>query len=558
ASGKLTHWTVGQVIEFTRLGLGEALHMPANKIRVLSPEFVGGSFGGKSGVSTYDVCASLMSMRLGKPVKLVLSREEVFMATVSRHPMIRESEIGLKKDGTIVAWREKIIMDSGAYGRISEWIAQITQGVLPGPYKIPNIWIDTYIVYTNKPVCSAFRGFGNPQAVFARESLIDIAAEKMGMDRIVLRLKNTIRPEDIPFTASTGAIVRSCAIEECIKKATEAIGWDKERKPHTGVGLACEVQCTSGKLGSDYASAELTVAPDGSVIVRTGVTDLGQGLLTALTQIAAEELEMPMERITVFPADTETSPPDVGVHGSRSAYTTGSAVKYAAAEAKKKLLKIASIMLKVSLENLVIEKGKIHDKNDPNKAVGFGEVIGAAYFAFGEPITGHGLWVTAADECNDDGYGNRTEAYSFGAEAAEVEVDPETGQVKVNRYVAAHDIGKALNVDIVEGQIQGGIAQGIGYALSEGLFYDSKTGQPLNTLLRDYRVPLADDLPDIQPIIVESVHPTGPYGNKGVGEASVNCAAATIANAICNATGVRITDLPITPEKVLRALKEKT
>ncbi|MFC2019293.1 xanthine dehydrogenase family protein molybdopterin-binding subunit [Chloroflexota bacterium] len=555
-SGRLTHWTIGQVIEFTRLGLCETLHLPTNKVRVISPEAVGGSFGGKGQVATHDACTALMSLALGKPVKLVLSREEMFMGTASRHPIIRDSEIGLKQDGTITAWRENIIMDSGAYGRLGEWIALITQGLAPGPYKIPHIWIDTAIVYTNKPVSASFRGFGNPQATFARESILDMAAREMGLDPIELRLKNTIKTEDLPFTTSTGSIVRSCGIDECITKVTGAIGWEKPRKAYSGVGMACMAHCTSMKLGADYAAAEISVAPDGSAIVRTGATDLGQGLLTTLGQIAAEELGLPLEGFTVLPADTDISPPDVGVHGSRSAFTTGAAVKYAAVEAKQKLIGVAARMLEVPPESLVARPGEIYNKDDPSQALTIKEALRAAYFAVGEPITGHGLWVTKAGFFDADGYGNFTPAYPFGAEAARVEVDPETGQVRVTGYAAAHDVGRALNPDIVEGQIQGGVAQGIGYALSEGLFYD-ETGEPLNTMLRDYKVPAADELPDIQAIIVESIEPDGPFGNKGVGEVSLNCAAAAIVNAIANAIGVRITELPITPAKILRALKTK-
>jgi len=295
--------------------------------------------------------------------------------------------------------------------------------------------------------------------------------------------------------------------------------------------------------------------------VRTGNSDIGQGLYTVLAQVAAEELGIPMEKVTVVGADSEVTPPDMGCYASRSAVVTGSAMKRAAAEAKKKLFRIAGKMLEVDPEDLQARQGKIYVK-DLSKAVAIEDVTRAAYFTNIDgdagPVLGRGIWASQTERQNEDGYGNFAPVYAFAASAVEVEVDPEMGQVKIIKYVTAHDVGRALNVDTVEGQIHGAAGQGIGYGiLEEGVNYDKKTGQPLNPSIMDYKVPTAVDLPDIQPIIIETIDPDIPLGNKGVGEPALICAAPAIANAIHDAIGVRIKELPITPVKILRALKEK-
>ncbi len=563
ASEKLTHWTPTQSVFMTRLDLAEALNMPASRIRVIVPEAIGAGFGSKIWTFPHDVCAALMSKKLGKPIRIILTREEEFIAVRTRNPFTIHAEVGLKKDGTIVAWREKAIMDIGAYADWTPYVAIHSQALTPGPYKIPNIWIDTLPVYTNKSISGAFRGFGNPQATFARESLIDIAAEHMGIDRIELRLRNIIKPGDLPYTTSTGLVVRSCGIEECIKKATDAIGWSKKRKPYTGVGLACMIHDTGNNLdGADFSSATLEIAADGSVIVSTGNSDIGEGLYTLLAQISAEELGIPMERVTLIGADSEVTPADLGCYASKSAFLTGSAVKGAAKEAKEKLFRIAAKMLEINPDDLIAKGGKIYVK-DLSTAIPIEDVARAAYFTpidgAAGPIIGRGFWASQTVPPNENGYGNYSAAYPFAATAVEVEVDTRTGEVRITKYVTAHDVGRALNVSTVEGQLQGGAGQGIGFGLfEEGLSYDGKTGQPLNPSIMGYNVPTAMDLPDIQLIIAETLDPAIPFGNKGVGETGLICAAAAIANAISDAIGIRIKSLPITPEKILEALKEKT
>ncbi|MBI4187549.1 MAG: xanthine dehydrogenase family protein molybdopterin-binding subunit [Chloroflexi bacterium] len=566
-TGKLTHWVPSQMIFFNRLDLARALNMPLNKVRVIAPDGIGGAFGSKCTTASHDICAALMSRRLGRPVKFILSREEEFLATISRHPFIRDAEIGLTKDGTIVAWRERTIQDIGAYADIGQWTGVVTLASTPGTYKIPNVWADNYLVYTDKSNSGAYRGFGNPQATFARESLLDIAAGQMGMDPLELRLKNIIKPADLPYTTSNGLIVRSCGMEECLKKAAEAIGWGSKRKANTGVGLSCTINWGGDKGGDKnlfdacFGSALVEIAVDGSVTVRTGNSDIGQGLYTTLAQIAAEELGIPLDRVTVVGADSDTTPPDMGCYASRSALVTGSAMKRAASEAKETLLKVASKMLEVDPEDLMAKRGKIQVK-DLSKSLPIEEVARAAYFTNmggdAGPIIGRGVWTSQTVPQNADGYGNFVPAYAFAAHAAEVEVDPATGTVRITRYVTAHDTGRVINVHAVEGQIHGATGQGIGYGmLEEGLTYDSQDGHLRTPSIMEYKLPTAADLPDMQTFIVEAIDPDIPLGNKGVGEPGIICPAAAIANAIYDAVGVRIKDLPITPVKIMRALQEK-
>lgn len=566
-TGKLTHWASTQIPYFLCLGLSEALNIPASKVRVINAEAgCGGGFGSRASALPYDYCSAIMSIKLGKPVKMVLSREEEFMATSTRHPMIRESRIGLRKDGTIVAYKEKVILDTGAYGTWVSWVAALTLSTAPGPYKIPNIWIDAYSVYTNTSVSGAFRGFGNPQATFVRESLLDIAAKGMGIDPVEIRLRNIIKTEDLPYTTSTGLIVRSCGIEECINKVADAVGWKEKKKPYTGVGLATLIHWSSAKGSreedpTDFGSVELELVADGSAIVRTGLSELGQGLYTVLAQIAAEELGILIENVTVVGADTGVTPPGVGSYASRTTLIDGSSLKIATDIVKEKLFRIAGKMLEAPQDILTAKQGKIYVKEDPSKAVSIADVAYAAYFTDIDggagPISATGTYISKAEALDDDGCGDYVSASAFLANAVEVEVDTETGQVKLTRFVTAIDAGRIINLGGVEGQLQGGGAQGIGYALLEDTIYDKKTGRPLNPSLLDYKVPTAPDIPTLEAITVETIDPAIPLGTKGAGELAMVSPAPAIANAIYNAIGIRFKELPITPAKVLRALKEK-
>jgi CO/xanthine dehydrogenase Mo-binding subunit len=562
--GKLTHWTDTQKNCFIRDTLSFMFHIPSSKVRVLNPEGIGGGFGGKDEIFPHQIITSMMSIKLGKPVKMVYSREEVFMATRTRHPFIREAEVGLKKDGTIVAWREKITMDCGAYRGYGQWVCLLSQIITGGPYKIENIWIDSNIVYTNKSPAGAYRAFGNPQATFVRESILDKAAREMGIDYKELMLKNTIKEKDLPYTNSRGQIINSCGVDECIKRAADAIGWNKKRKTNTGIGLASTYHWSSAKnlMNCDFAVVQVNLNPDGSAIVHCGSVDYGQGLYTVIAQIVADGLGINIDMVKIVGNDTENTPYSIGVWGCRGALVEGSATKYAVDDVKRQVLDGASKLLGIPVNDLYLKEQKVYSKSNPKKSMLLRDVSYELHFngidkLGGKPIIGQGVWRSDTTPFDLDGIANPIPAYGFGVHAAEVEVDPETGKVKILNYVIAHDVGRALNWAIVEGQLQGGVAHGIGYALFEETYYDEKTGQPINPFLIDYKVPSAEDCPDIEPIIIETIDPVIPLGNKGVGEFSLVCAAPALANAIFDAVGVRMKELPITAEKILKALKEK-
>ncbi|WP_309493295.1 xanthine dehydrogenase family protein molybdopterin-binding subunit [Candidatus Hecatella orcuttiae] len=561
-SGKLTHWSSTHTPHILRLDLAGTLGLPESKVRVTKPEGMGGGFGIKSDYPL-DACAALLSMKTGKPVKMVLSREEE-MLTRTRHPMIMEMEIGVGKDGKITALRNRAILDTGAYASFGLGVAYMAQAFTVGPYKIPNLWIDSYIVYTNKAPSGAFRGFGNPQVTFARESLLDIAAHEMGMDPVEFRRINLIKPEDLPYTTANGLIINSCGIEECLTKALEAVGREK-LKPNQGIGVSCAMTWTGGKwlpgFDADYSSAIVQVNEDGTAMLFTGSCDLGTGLYTVLAQIVAEELGIPMENISVVAADTDATPPCLGAWGSRSATMAGSAVKLAAADAKKRMLEVAAEILETPSESLEVGGGKIFVKDDPDRAVTVGEVASTAYFSKKRgivgPIIGRGVYDPPSVPFDENGCGNCCATYGFAAHAVLVEVSPETGHVKLVKYVTADDVGRALNPEIVEQQLQGGTAQGIGYGLFEGLVYNAESGHPFNPNFTDYKIPTAADLPDIQSLIVETIDPVTLLGQKGVGESGMVTSAPAIANAVYNAVKVRIKELPITPEKIMEALRKR-
>ena len=561
---KLTLWTDTQKNCFIRDTLSFMFNIPSSKVRVLNAEGVGGGFGGKDEIFPHQIISSLMSIRLHKPIKMIYSREEVFMATRTRHPFIREVEVGLRKDGKIVAWKEKIVMDCGGYRGYGEWVCLLSQIITGGPYKIDNIWIDSKLVYTNKCPSGAYRAFGNPQASFVRESILDKAAREMGIDYKELMLKNTIKKEDLPYTNSRGQIIHSCGVDECIKRAADAIGWNEKRKPNTGIGLASTYHWSSAKnlMNCDFAMIQINLNPDGSAIVHCGSVDYGQGLYTVIAQIVADGLSINIDMVKIVGNDTENTPYSLGVWGCRGALVEGSATKFAVDDVKKQLLEGASKLLGIPASELYLKDQKVQSRSKPSKSISLKDVACELHFngideLGGKPIIGQGVWRSNTTPFNLDGIANSIPAYGFGAHAAEVEVDPETGKIEILNYAIAHDVGRALNWAIVEGQLQGGVAQGIGYALFEDTCYDSKTGKPSNPYLIDYKVPSAEDCPDIEPIIIETIDPVIPLGNKGVGEFSLVCAAPALANAIFDAVGARINELPITSEKILKVLKEK-
>ena len=538
-SGNLTVWETTQIPFGARQWLSKILDVPLNKIRIIS-RYVGGAFGGKNDVSRYLFLAALASRKAHRPVKIVYTREDEFLLSPTRHPMVFHMKVGVKNDGTITAMQIKAIVDTGNIASVGP--AQTAMlpflGIVP-QYTHPNFKYEGYCVYTNYINSGSYRGWGAPEISFAIESVLSTIAQKLDIDPIEFRLKNII-PD--PGGAA------SVSLQECVTKGTEKIGWYEKWKGYVtpvevngskkrGLGMAL----TKHDYGIGLSSAIVKINEDGSVHFLTGTMDPGTGSNTSQAQLVAEELKVPLENVTVTNTDTETTPYDLGSYGSRTMCAGGTVAKAAAAKAKHKLFEIAAPMLDVTSDALDIGDGRVFISAEPEKGVSIAEVASKSVI-IGE-AGGSVLPETSALQ-------------SLGAQFAEVEVDTETGQVEVLKMVAVHDVGKAINPECVEGQIVGCIKQGIGYALSEEFIRDPKTGATLNPSYLGYEVYSWLDMPKIDCIIVEITDPNRltPYGCRGGGEAPLTTPHTAIINAIHNAIGIRFKELPVTPDKVLRAL----
>lgn len=549
-----------------RATLAKILRLPLNKVRVKAT-LIGGGFGGKldPGVEHFT---AVLAQKTGRPVRLVWTREEEMLAAAPRMPSRSRIKTGVMNDGTIVARKAEVWVDAGGYAGDSPVIATVTTMMAAGPYKIPNLELHGYAVYTNKANAGAYRGPGGPQTVFAVESQMDIIAEKLGMDPLELRLKNIVHDGDL---GPTGQVLTHVGLEEAIRRVAECIDW-KSRKtgPYRGVGMACSWWTTTA--GSACAYVKLN--EDGTIGLITGATEIGSGAVTAgVAQILAEEMGVDMEDLVLVTADTDATPYDFGAQGSRTVFNVGNAVRRAAEDCKRQILEAASTVLEAPVEELELRDKHVWVKGSAERRVSLAQIGEMSIWAMapghvvgkapeqgswaGGAIIGRGTFLATPTEYDASSVQSHMypafNAPTFYCHAAEVEVDPLTGEVQVLRYVAAHDVGKAINPEYIEGQFRGGAAQGLGYALSEEIVY--KGGRVLNPNLTDYKMPTALDVPDIECIIVEAGSDEGPYGAKGVGEPSVIPSGALIANAVAAATGVRIRRLPLTAERVYRALQ---
>lgn len=546
--GKLTLWTSTQIPFRVRFVLAKVLGMSEGNIRIIMPQ-IGGGFGAKQEVGIEPLCA-LLARKAGRPVKLELSRTEEFSTTTTRHASIMDLKMGAKKDGTLVAMDGRLILDTGAYVAHGLGVATLASISFTSIYRCPNLRYEARVVYTNHPIAGALRGFGQFQVLFPIESQMDMLAEKLGMDPLEIRLKNHILVGEID--PRTRYVIESCGLPECIEEGSRRISWQekrhvpKEGKLKRGVGMACIMDVSGAKpFLPEQSAAMIKLNEDSSVTLLTGVADSGQGIRTALAQIVAEELGIGVEQVHVTAGDTEITPFDLGNYASRTTYVAGMAVRKAALEVKRQLLEVAAEMLEARADDLEWEAGRVYPKGSPQSARSVAQVARYAQHTKAISIIGA---ATHQPPHNAPG---------FEAHFTEVEVDTETGRVKVLKVVAANDIGKAINPQDCEGQIEGGVLQGIGFALGEELTFD-ESGRPINPRFSEYQVPGPDGLPEIEPIIVESNEPSGPYGAKGIGDIVVTAMAPAIANAIYNATGARIRSLPFSPEKVLAALKDSS
>jgi len=558
-SGKYTIYMNTQTLFNARYRIATALGVPETDVRIIQSA-VGGGFGGKSCDDNNALVAAVLARKARKPVKLINTREEEFLAGCRpRVFMTINVKLGFKKDGRIRAKHIKVIADNGAYSAKAPAITGVAAMRHDTCYKYSDVKTEALLVYTNKIPTGAFRGFGNPSAEWAVEQAIDLGAHELGIDPIEIA---RINAAETGYVSPHGNRVTSCELKQCLDMTEKMIDWKAKRankQPNTGLGLACTVHVSGKRHFGDYdgSSATIKINEDGKALILSGEGECGQGVHTAMCQIAAEELGVPVEDVEISRADTDLTTFCLGAFASRLTYVSGNAVKNAATNVKQQLFDQAAEMLEANPQDLISRDGKIFVKGaEGGKSLTVSDVARARLFRHnGAPIVGSGSFDADSVLPDSTRFGNESGAYNYGSQAAQVHVDPETGKVTILQFVVASDCGTVIYPLGAEGQVEGGLAQGIGYALTEGLQIEE--GKPINPNFSDYRIPSMRDMPPLQHAFAESYEPTGPFGAKGLGELNMDPTAAVINNAIFDAVGVRIKTLPITPEKILRALKEK-
>jgi 4-hydroxybenzoyl-CoA reductase alpha subunit len=558
--GNLTIWTSTQSPYYVRKEVSHVLGLPISKVIVREIQ-AGGGFGSRSKVCEDEAISAFLALKTGCPVKITYNRQEEFSCTRVRLPFKIWIKTGVKKDGTLLAREVKAVADKGAYCQFGPAIVTYAEGVVSSLYRVPNVQYEIYLVYTNKHYGGPFRGFGAPQVTFAIESQMDMIAKKLEMDPMELRLKNANRSGE---TTPCGWKITSCGFTECICKAAEISGWVNKRKllkdngdVVRGIGMASGIHLSGAKVfaDGDYSGAIIKVFEDGFIQVYKGSPDMGTWSNTTIAQIVAEAMNVPFEKVHVISMDTEVTPTDLGSFASRVIFIHGNASLKAALKVKRKLLEAAASVLESNVEDFEISDGWIHIKGKPDKGISYGDAVKNCKDRLCSFVMDEYHYDPPSEVLDrQTGYSNISAAYTFATQIAEVEVNKRTGLVRVVGFTAAHDVGRAINPTAVEGQIQGGVAQGIGFALLEGFCYQE--GKVLNPNFRDYRIPTAKDIPPIQTILIETDDPEGPFGAKGVGELSLNPTAAAIANAVYDAIGIQIKNLPILPEKIYGKLKD--
>ena len=541
----------------SRRSVAAALKLDLNRVEIIQAT-LGGSFGGKDEVMTSMCCrAALLALATGKPVKMVNSREESMLESYKRHPYVLYYKWGAKRDGSITAMEARCIADGGAYASMSPFVTWRSVVQATGPYYCENVKTDVFAVYTNNNYTGAMRGFGSPQVNFAIESMMDELAEKVGKDPLEIRLQNGFR--DGAITATRQKLTHKVSLTEVLTKAAEAGNFQAKWKQHRaapaapkkrGIGLACSYRGVSlGAEGVDAAGAVVSVQTDGSVIVSSGITDMGQGAQTQMSQIAAEVLGLSMDRIRFLNTNTSRVPDSGPTVASRGTIMGGSAAKKAAEVVRATLLGVGAEMVKAAPDDCDLADNHLVERRTGERLASFTEVA-AECFRRGKPMYGLG-WHKAPPTSwhEEEGKGEAYFTFVYGANVAEVEVDTETGKVDVLNFVSCHDVGKAINRNAVLGQFYGGVAMGLGYGLLEEFDYDDAVPKQVN--FDEYLIATSMDVPSIQAIIVENADEAGPFGAKSVGEPTNELAAPAIVNAICNATGKRLYEIPATLERVL-------
>jgi 4-hydroxybenzoyl-CoA reductase alpha subunit len=563
-SGKATLWGNKQSPYIVNRKLAMALGLPPSKVRIIQT-YVGAGFGSaRSDPFALDFCALMLSKETGKPVKFVYTMEDVLVMGEMRHPFFMKSKTGMTRDGYIKAIQMHAIADGGAYSTIGPVSIALPAFFIDIPYRVQNVKYDGYRVFTNKGFCGSLRGHCIAQLRWALGQQLDMMCEDLGLDIAEVSIRNALRRGD---ETPGGYKITSCAFEECVEKAAEASGW-KEKKGnlprYRGIGMGTSSFITGVKLsGHNSASCIVKLNEDGSASVLTGATDIGQGSSTIVAQVVAEVLGLSLNDVTINAGvDTDFTPVDPGTYGSRVTFYSGNAAKMAAEDAKKQIVELASKIFKVPPEEIVLQDRRVFPKANPEKAWRMDALIRHSEHKMGKEsksIIGKASYDSGVDFIDfKTGKGNISPAYTFAADVVELEVDPETGRITVLNAVGAHDIGKALNPVLCAGQLDGAWVQAMGQIFFEELHRDKKDGHVLNPSFLDYKMPTSMDIPlNNTHIFVESIDPDGPFGAKEVGEGASVAIFPAIGNALYDAIGVRMTDLPITAEKLLKAIKKK-
>jgi CO/xanthine dehydrogenase Mo-binding subunit len=577
ADGGMTIWAGRQSIYRIRGHFCAAFNLPPSKVRIIGSYYVGGGFGNKAMLRGEPICA-LLALKTRRPVRLAFTRDEMFSSGATREPMVVFIKDGVKQDGTLIARQMRVLLNNGSYADSCPIVTRNCTFGITGDYNIPNLRVDSYAVYTNEPQTTPFRGFGSTQVLWAIESHMDMLAEELGMDAVEFRKRNLLKEGDIN---ANGEIVHSFGSKECLEKVAEALEWDKpcvqEEGPwRRGKGLA---------LGNKYsvaptsAMAIVKLWEDGLVEVRHNADEIGQGVNTVMGQIAAEELGATMDNVRVLWGDTyyDAYFPQ-GSTSQRTTYHLGNAVWLACQDAKNQIFELAAPKLKVSQDDLAIKEARIYVKSDPSRSMAITDIFtadrpvlpgqfGDYVEKYGE-IIGRGMWVQKyAPENPETGRIDPALAqkglrlvsfFGHATQGAEIAVNVETGEVKLLKLVGASDMGFPLNPKMCEQQIEGGLYMGISSALWEEVKLDN--GRVLNPNLKDYKMAAAINMPsneNFNTFMAPAPHKDGPYGAKGTGETQMTPGASVIGNAVYNAIGVRIKDLPLTKEKIYMALKKK-
>ena len=551
--GVITIRVCTQVIEHFR-GIADVLGVPHNQVRVIAP-MVGGGFGSKEDI-TVETYLALLAYKTRKPVKMTYTREESILVTSKRHPYIMKYKTGATKDGKLVALEAELISDAGGHIYLSPWVLLYSTVMATGPYDITHVKVDSYTVLTNNTFCSANRGFGAPQVCFAYECQMDEVARCLNMMPLEIRKKNYLHKGE---KLATGRVLEyAVETEQTAEKAFAALGEPSQPPSSTikiGRGIASGMQ-SYGRMVflHDTSRSYVSIEMDGSVVVRCGVQDIGGGQASSLASIAAEVLGVSLEDVTVYIGDTALTPLAGTTTATRQLYMSGKATLMAVTALKKNLLAKAAEMLEANPQNLEFRDKKVQVKGDPASFLALDSVVKACA-ADGIPIYNVAQFNGPSRELIDfkTGQGQVFPDFTYGTHAAEVAVDTETGKIQVLKLIACYDVGQAINLNSVEGQIEGGALYGLGYGLTEEIILEK--GITLTPSFAEFLIPTSVDGPDVQTILIESGDGAGPFGAKGIGEPACTSPAPALANAVCDAIGVRIYNLPITPEKILRALK---